>query len=159
MDATVKEIQQVLHHLVIEGIQYEKLNEISYEMSLFRTEEHKLEFTKDKIVPTKKSVYNYIMYDSMVEKKFAEDLETMQNVKYFIKLPGWFRVPTPVGDYNPDWAILKQNGHIIYMIRETKATKDQLKLRLPETEKIACGAKHFNTIGISYDVSISAMEI
>jgi type III restriction enzyme len=159
MDAVVKEIQQVLHHLVIEGIQYEKLNEISYEMSLFRTEEHKLEFAKDKIVPTEKSVYNYIMYDSMVEKKFAEDLETMQNVKYFIKLPGWFRVPTPIGDYNPDWAILKQNGNIVYMIRETKATKDQLKLRLPEVDKISCGYRHFSSIGVSFDVSTSAMEV
>ena len=155
MDAVVKEIRQVLYRMIIEGIQYEKLDEMSYEMSRFRADEHKLEFAKDRIVETKKSVYNYITFDSGVEKKFAENLETMRNIKYFIKLPGWFKVPTPIGDYNPDWAILKQNGEIVYMIRETKSTTDKLKLRLPETDKIACGRQHFATIGIDYDVATS----
>lgn len=155
MDAVVKEIRDVLHRMIIEGIQYEKLDAISYEMSRFREDEHKLEFAKDRIIPTTKSVYNYITYDSGVEKTFAEALESMRNIKYFIKLPGWFKVPTPVGDYNPDWAILKQNGEIVYMIRETKSTKDKLKLRLPETDKITCGYKHFETIGIDYDVATS----
>jgi type III restriction enzyme len=155
MDAVVKEISDVLHRMIIEGIQYEKLDAISYEMSRFREDEHKLEFAKDRIIPTTKSVYNYITYDSGVEKTFAEALETMRNIKYFIKLPGWFKVPTPVGDYNPDWAILKQNGEIVYLIRETKSTKDKLKLRLPETDKIAYGYKHFETIGINYDVATS----
>jgi len=113
MDAMVKEIRNVLHRMVIEGIKYEKLDAISYEMSRFITDEHKLEFAKDRIVPTTKSVYDYIAYDSGVEKNFAEALESMRNIKYFIKLPTWFRVPTPVGDYNPDWAILKQNGEIV----------------------------------------------
>jgi type III restriction enzyme len=153
MDAVVKEIRDVLHRLIVEGIQYEKLDALSYEMSRFREDEHKLEFAADRIVPTTKSVHNYILYDSGVEKAFAEDLETMKNIKFFIKLPGWFKIPTPVGDYNPDWAILMQNGDIVYMIRETKSTKDKLKLRLPETDKIACGYKHFETIGINYDVA------
>ena len=127
-------------------------------MSRFREDEHKLEFAQDRIVPTQKSVYNYITYDHGVEKKFAEDLETMKNIKYFIKLPIWFKVPTPVGDYNPDWAILKQNGDIVYMIRETKSTKDKLKLRLPETDKIACGYRHFEAVGVDYDVAISVED-
>ena len=158
MDAVVKAIRDVLHRMIIEGIQYEKLDAISYEMSKFRAEEHKLEFAKDRIVPTNKSVYNYITYDSGVEKTFAEALESMKNIKYFIKLPSWFRVPTPVGDYNPDWAILKQNGEIVYMIRETKSTKDKLKLRLPETDKIACGYRHFEAIGVDYDLATSVED-
>lgn len=159
MDAVVKEIHHVLHRLIIEGIQYEKLNDISYEMSKFREEEHKLEFAQDRVVPTKKSVYNYITYDSRVEKTFAENLEHLKNIKYFIKLPSWFKVPTPVGSYNPDWAILKENGKIIYMIRETKSTKDKLKLRLPETDKISCGYKHFEAIGVDYDVALDIEDI
>ncbi len=155
MDSVVKEIRAVLHRMVIEGIQYERLDEISYEMRRFREEEHKLEFSGDRIVRTDKSVYDYITYDSTVEKKFAEGLEGLKNVKYFIKLPTWFRVPTPVGEYNPDWAILKQNGDIVYMIRETKSTKDQLKLRLPETDRIECGRKHFISIGVKYDIATS----
>ena len=159
MDAVVKEIRDVLHRMIIEGIQYERLEGISYQMSRFYEDEHKLEFANDRIVATDKSVYNYILYESGVEKKFAEELENMRNIKFFIKLPSWFRVPTPIGDYNPDWAILKQNGEIVYMIRETKSTKDKLKLRLPETDKIVCGFKHFESIGVDYDVATNSSEI
>lgn len=158
MDAVVKEIRDVLHQMVIEGIQYEKLDEISYEMSLFREDENKLNFAKDRIVPTKKSVYDYIVYDSGVERKFAEDLENFKDVKYFVKLPAWFKVPTPIGNYNPDWAILKENGKIVYMIRETKSTKDKLKLRTSENDKIECGSKHFIAIGVDYRVATSASD-
>jgi len=155
MDASVKCIQDELHRIIIEGIQYERLNEIAYEMSRFRTDEHEKEFINDRIVPTKKSLYDYITYDSITEKKFAEGLESLKDIKYFIKLPAWFKVPTPVGQYNPDWAILKQNGKIVYMIRETKGTKDALGLRLGESEKIACGEKHFEAIGIDYKIATS----
>lgn len=153
MDAVVKEIRQVLHRMIVDGIKYEKLDEISYEVSELRKDEEKIMFQRDRIIPTKKSVYDYITYDSNIEKKFAEDLENLQDIKYFIKLPTWFKVPTPVGSYNPDWAILKQNGDIVYMIRETKATKEQLKLRIPENDKIECGRQHFIAIGVDYDVA------
>ncbi len=158
MDACVKQIRDVLHRLVIEGIQYERLDQISYEMSKFREDEHKLEFANDRVVPTHKSIYDYILYDSGVEKKFAEDLNSMRDVKYFIKLPAWFKVPTPIGNYNPDWAILKENGRIVYMIRETKSTKDKLKLRIPETDKIKCGEAHFLAIGVDYAVEDGSLE-
>lgn len=158
MDTVVKEIRDVLHQMIIEGIQYEKLDEISYEMSLLREDENKLNFAKDRIIPTKKSVYDYIVCDSGIERKFAEDLEGIKDVKYFVKLPAWFKVPTPIGNYNPDWAILKENGKIVYMIRETKSTKDKLKLRISESDKIECGYKHFIAIGVDYDVATSAEE-
>lgn len=121
-------------------------------MSRFRTQDHEKEFINDRIVPTTKSLYDYITYDSITEKKFAEGLENLRNIKYFIKLPPWFKVPTPVGFYNPDWAILKQNGEIVYMVKETKGTKDKLGLRGLENEKIACGEKHFEAIGIDYQM-------
>jgi len=159
MDAVVKEIRDVLHRMVIEGIRYEKLDEISYEMSLLRKDENKLIFAKDRIIPTAKSVYNYISCDSGIEKKFTTDLENFKNIKYFVKLPAWFKVPTPIGNYNPDWAILKENGNIVYMLRETKSTKDKLKLRTSESDKIACGYQHFIAIGIDYDVAITAEEV
>lgn len=158
MDAVVKEIRDVLNHLIIEGIKYEKLEGVTYEMSRLREDAHKLNFSQERIVPTKKSVYDYILYESGVEKKFAEGLEAIKDIKYFIKLPGWFQVTTPVGNYNPDWAILRKNGDIIYMIRETKATKDQLKLRGFESAKIRCGARHFETIGVDYDVVTSIAD-
>lgn len=153
MDSTVKYIRDTLHKIIIEGIQYEKLNEVAYEMSRFQTEEHEKEFVNDRIVPTKKSLYDYISYASTPEKEFAEGLEALRNIKYFIKLPTWFKIPTPVGSYNPDWAILKKNGEIVYMIRETKGTKDRLSLRFIEQDKIDCGKRHFEAIGIDYNVA------
>ena len=159
MDGVVKEIRTVLNYMIIEGIKYEKLEGISYEMSRLRDDAHKLNFSKERIVPTDKSVYDYILYDSGVEKRFAESLNALKDVKYFIKLPGWFQVPTPIGSYNPDWAILRKNGDIVYMIRETKATKDQMQLRGFESAKIKCGARHFETIGVDYDVVVSTGEI
>ena len=119
-------------------------------MSRFDEEKHKMEFAEDQIIPTKKSVYDYIYYESGVEKNFATALENMQNIKYFIKLPNWFKVSTPVGEYNPDWAILKKNGDIVYMIRETKSTLDKLGLRDLESKKIQCGKVHFESIGVNY---------
>jgi type III restriction enzyme len=153
MDSVVKCIQDELHQIIIDGIQYEKLSEIAYEMSRFKTEEHEKEFINDRIVPTKKSLYDYISYSSDIEKRFAEGLEALKDIKYFVKLPGWFKVPTPVGSYNPDWAILKKNGDIVYMIRETKGTKDKLELRFLEQDKIECGKKHFEAIGVDYDTA------
>ena len=155
MDLAVKEIKNVLNKLVIEGIKYERLDKESYEMSRFKEEEHKMEFIDDKIVPTEKSIYDYIYYESNTEKKFAESLENMNNIKYFIKLPNWFKVPTPVGEYNPDWAILKQNGDIVYMIRETKSSLKELNLREFEKNKIACGKRHFESININYNTCTS----
>ena len=159
MDMAVTEIQCVLHSLIIEGIKYEKLNKVSYEMSRFYEDEQKMEFMDDKIIPTKKSVYDYIYYESPgVEKPFAEALEKLQNIKYFIKLPRWFKVKTPVGDYNPDWAILKQNGDIVYMIRETKGAVNKGALRGLEKDKIKCGQKHFTSIGVNYKVCTSVKD-
>ena len=161
MDQAVKEIRNVMNRIIIEGIKYERLESSGaetsrYEMSRFREDEQRLFALEDKsyqVVNKDKSVYDYITYDSKVEKKFAKDLDANRKVKFFIKLPGWFTVDTPVGQYNPDWAILKHNGEIVYMIRETKSTKDQLKLRITESDKIHCGKQHFETIGVDYDVA------
>ena len=155
MDSAVQEIKAVLQNLIIEGIKYEKMDKTSYEMSLFQKEAHKMEFQGDKIIPTEKSVYDYIYYESGVEKKFAEALENMRNIKYFVKLPGWFKVRTPVGDYNPDWAILKKNGKIVYMIRETKGAVKESGLRRLEQAKIKCGQRHFESIDVDYKVCSS----
>ncbi|MFH1776913.1 MAG: hypothetical protein ABH952_05075 [Candidatus Omnitrophota bacterium] len=73
--------------------------------------------------------------------------------------PRNYKIETPIGTYNPDWAILKENGKIVYMIRETKSTKEQLKLRLPEVDNIHCGRQHFLAIGVDYDVATTVEEL
>ena len=70
----------------------------------------------------------------------------------FIKLPFWFKVSTPIGPYNPDWAIVKQNGDKVYLIRETKGTLQDGGLRGDEKDKIHCGGAHFNELKVDYDI-------
>ena len=97
-----------------------------------------------------KTDFDYVVYDSDVERQFAEKLDTREDIKLFMKLPARFKIDTPVGPYNPDWAIIKQEDgeDRIYMIRETKSTLDDAKLRPSELAKIKAAKKHFAAIGI-----------
>ncbi len=106
-----------------------------------------------------KSVYDAVVYDSEVEREFAEKLDKREDVKLFVKLPHWFLIETPIGKYNPDWAILKHDESILYLVRETKGTKDFEKLRNSEAEKIRCGRRHFEALSVDFSVVTSASEI
>ena len=107
----------------------------------------------------KKSVYDHVVYESGVEREFARKLDQRDDIKLFVKLPSWFKIETPIGTYNPDWAILKQNGQALYLARETKSTKDFLKLRTTEADKVRCGMGHFEAIGVPFEVVVSADEV
>jgi len=76
-----------------------------------------------------------------------------------VKLPDWFKIETPLGTYNPDWAILKDDDKVLYLVRETKGTKDFEKLRNIEAEKIRCGRKHFESLNVDFAVVTSASEV
>jgi type III restriction enzyme len=106
-----------------------------------------------------KSIYEYAVYDSEVEREFARRLDQRQDIKLFVKLPGWFEIDTPVGKYNPDWAILKEDGQTLYLVRKTKATRDFLQLRTSEADKIRCGQRHFEALGVPFAVAVSADEV
>ena len=82
-----------------------------------------------------------------------------EDIKLFVKLPGWFEIDTPVGKYNPDWAITKQDDRTLYLVRETKATRDFLKLRTSEADKVRCGQRHFAALGVPFAVAVSADEV
>ena len=86
-------------------------------------------------------------------------MSTRTDIKLFIKLPGWFMIDTPLGTYNPDWAIVKEEDSKVYLVRETKSTKDQLKLRGSEWAKIQCGKAHFDTLQVDFAHVVSASEI
>jgi len=102
-----------------------------------------------------------VVYNSVVEYEFAKKLDEREDIKLFLKLPDQFAIDTPVGKYIPDWAIVKQNDDTIYMVRETKGVKKEqfLKLRTSESDKIRCGEKHFEALGISYDMVTDAEEV
>jgi len=153
-------IQSELAKLVVDGIQYERIAGSLYELRELQKdgEEEKDRFLDQmyKVKNSAKSDFDYVVFDSDVERQFAEKLDTREDVKFFMKLPARFKIPTPVGDYNPDWAIIKQvdGEERLYMIRETKSTLDELKLRPTEAAKIASARQHFKAIGIdNYEVS------
>ena len=87
------------------------------------------------------------------------DLDSNENVRLFVKLPSWFKIDTPIGPYNPDWAFLTEREKKLYFVRETKSTLDSEERRTKENQKIACGRKHFKTIGADYDVVTSLSEV
>lgn len=154
-------IQSVLAQIVVQGIQYEEIDGSVYELRELQQDGLKeTDRFIDKLYEvkhTQKTEFDYIPYDSDVERQFAEILDSREDIKLFMKLPAKFLIPTPVGDYNPDWAILKQEDgqQKIYMIRETKSTDIDELLRPTEVAKIKCGKKHFAAIGIG-DYSKSA---
>ena len=86
-------------------------------------------------------------------------VSTRTDIKMFIKLPDWFKVETPIGTYNPDWAIVRQHDNKVYLVRETKSTKKQLELRGSEWDKIQCGKAHFDALGVDFQHATSAEEV
>jgi len=156
-------LQTELAKIVVEGIQYDKIAGSVYELRELQKDgaEEKDRFLDQmyKVQNQQKTDFDYVVYDSDVELQFAEKLDTREDIKLFMKLPAKFKIPTPVGDYNPDWAIIKQEDgeDRIYMIRETKSTLDDAKLRPTELAKIKSAKKHFAAIGITdYGRSVPA---
>ena len=160
MDQVASIIKYELHRSLIDGIKYEKLakgaEDSEWQMVLFKNEEL-IDYLNS--LEVKKSVYDHVVYDSEVEKEFAKKLDEREDIKLFVKLPAWFKVETPIGTYNPDWAILKLDGKAFYLVRETKSTKDFLKLRTSEADKIKCGVQHFKELGVDFDVVVTANEV
>jgi len=147
-------LKAVLAEIVTEGIQYEKIGGYVYELRELQKDgqEEKDRFLDQmyKLQNPEKSDFDYVVYDSEPERQFAELLDGRSDIKRFMKLPGKFKIDTPVGPYNPDWAIIKHEDGAdqIYMIRETKSTDDEVKRRPTENAKIKAAIKHFAAIGV-----------
>ncbi|NLH39737.1 MAG: DEAD/DEAH box helicase family protein [Elusimicrobia bacterium] len=146
LDLAVSEIKSVLYDLMIDGIKYEKIAGQEYSMMLFSDKD--IEAYVDnlyKVTRIEKTISENIVIDSMseVEKKFAKDCENNDNIEFFIKLPDWFTIKTPIGNYNPDWALIYKNDRRIYFVAETKYNLNKLDLRTSELMKIKCGEAHF----------------
>ena len=161
LDAVAAILKYQLHRLLVDGIKYELIDDVSgedseWEMLLFQNEEL---INYLNAVPVEKSVYEYIVYDSEVEREFARRLDEREDIKLFVKLPRWFEIDTPVGKYNPDWAILKHDGQALYLVRETKGTRDFMKLRNSERDKVWCGKKHFETLDVPFEVVVTADQV
>lgn len=135
---------------LVDGIKYQQLgNEQYYAQELFEQTEL-TGYLQNMLLNTTKSVYEHVVYDSNTERDFADALGKNDAIKVYAKLPGWFKVPTPLGTYNPDWAVLvEQDGaQRLYFVVETKSSLFTNDLRDKESAKIKCGAAHFAALHV-----------
>ena len=156
-------INQVKALAVIQHIEYHKMEE-RFETDIFAESTLKGKLGINAI-ESSKSLYDLVVVDSQgIEKKFAEELEAHDDVVVYTKLPRGFYINTPMGKYNPDWAIALKEGDVkhIYFVAETKGSLESGELRGPEAAKIECARQHFQTISsgaIKYDVVTCYAEL
>ena len=134
---------------VVDGIKYQRLGaDAYYAQELFMSEEM-TGYIKNMLV-SQKSAYDHVVYDSANEAAFADQLEKNIAIKVYAKLPRWFQVPTPLGGYTPDWAVLVEDGdgERLYFVAETKSTAFLDDLRNIERAKVACGRAHFSALKV-----------
>lgn len=166
LDLVTGTIRKTLYGVMISGIKYQKIGTSEYEMRLFDEQDLEIylnDFTfkvgsADESQKDKTIYEEYVPLDSEAETQFARDCETSEQVKFYFKLPEWFKIPTPIGNYNPDWAVVFEGEKKIYFVAETKSTGagavDFSKLRDSERQKIQCGNAHFNALpGVEYRVA------
>ena len=135
---------------LVDGIKYQTLGDQHvYAQELFEKEEL-TGYLQNMLMDTQKSIYEHVVYDSTTERDFADALEKNDAIKLYAKLPGWFKVPTPLGSYNPDWAVLvgEEDAQRLYFVVETKSSLFADDLRDKESAKIVCGKAHFQALAV-----------
>jgi type III restriction enzyme len=136
--------------VIIEHLAYDSVED-KFDLDIFTAGQTKQDFSKagDKL---KRHIYDYVLTDSSVERKFVEELDTCTDVVVYAKLPRGFLIPTPVGDYNPDWAISFKEGVVkhVYFVAETKGSMSTMQLTTLEQTKIQCARKFFSKINEKY---------
>ncbi len=150
IELATESINRTKRLAIVDGIRYQRIGDDEYYAQELFEQEELTGYLKNMVAATK-SVYEQVVYDSSgVERTFAEDLENNEAVKVYAKLPGWFKVPTPLGTYNPDWAVLveKDGTEKLYFVVETKSSLFDDDLRDRESAKIACGKAHFKALAV-----------
>jgi len=143
---TSKIINEQKASVIIEHLAYDTLND-KHDLDIFTGAQVKEDFSLAG-APLHRHIYDYVITDSNVERNFVEELDTSSEVVVYAKLPRGFAIPTPVGDYNPDWAITFKEGAVkhIYFVAETKGSMSSLQLREIEQHKINCARKFFHRL-------------
>jgi len=163
LDLALACIQTSLHDLMVQGIEYERIADAQWEMHRLESEE--LESYVSRLLEVQNSIYDVIEFESKIEEEFARQLDKRNDIKLFFKLPDWFKIETPLGTYNPDWAIVKEDAtgqNKVYLVRETKGTTQWLKIPEIQRRKIQCGKAHFKAVGLKdgeYDWVASASDV
>ncbi len=148
IERLVNIVKQAKAELFVEGIKYVRLDGEEYYMQEVFQHEELIAYLDEDAIGVNNSIYNYAVYDSDTERDFAKSLDEDDDVRFFFKIPSNFKVPTPVGNYNPDWAVfLEKNGEEkLYFVIETKGTLDVFGRRVGENLKIEYGRKHFDAL-------------
>ena len=149
VDEVTKSIEGVLVDLMEDGIKYEKIGDKEYELRLFEGYEFHRNDNTFKVSNSKKTINEgWLPLDSDVENQFARDCESRDDIEFYFKLPPWFKIKTPIGNYNPDWALIKKNETAVYFVAETKSKAQEL--RPSEEQKIHFGAAHYQQLGMNF---------
>lgn len=147
IDTVSQTINNAKRDIVVEGVEYQRVDNLEYQQSAFREEDTKEYFKGNVVTVSKqdKTLFSHIVIDSdsKPERMFMEACENSEDVMFYLKLPSWFVIETPVGQYNPDWALAYQNDNTLYFVAETKGNTNLALLRPLEKLKIECGKKHF----------------
>ena len=165
IELAAQAVNRCKRQALVDGIKYQRLGDESYyAQELFEKEE--LTGYLKNMLDAAKSVYEQVVHESGIEAGFADQLEKNTAVKVYAKLPGWFTVPTPLGSYNPDWAVLidSDEGERLYFVVETKGSLFAGDLHGTESAKIKCGKAHFNALKVEesparYEVATSVDEL
>lgn len=154
-------INRALNELIIDDIKYEPIAGQFYEMRLFESQEIEEYLSRLYKVTSNdnRTPYDFIVYDSTTEEEIAKLLDGDDGVKFFCKLPRWFKVSTPLGNYNPDWAVVVEDNQKLYLVRETKSTLDRDKRRESENKKVECGKAHFEALGVNFKDATTIHEV
>jgi len=151
-------INEVKQEKLVEGIKYFKTDTSWQAEEIFTTKQENGGILEENLRTSTKHIYDKVRYDSDIERKFSEDMDKQDEIKLYAKLPDNFKIETPVGSYNPDWAIVLEKDNKkkeIYFVAETKGGLQTIDLRGKEKAKIACARMHFSVISdheVKYDV-------
>jgi type III restriction enzyme len=155
IEQTAEIINRCKRLALVDGIRYQKIgDEHFYAQELFAKDEL-TGYLRNMLLDTKRSIYEHVIYDSDTERAFADALEKSDGVVLYAKLPSWFKVPTPLGPYNPDWALLLEKDGLqrLYFVVETKSSLFTDDLRDKESAKIECGKAHFAALGVGENLA------
>ena len=150
-------IQHQMRLFIVDGIKYHKIGDDQFYGQELFSDNELFGYLQKNMVESQKSVFDYVVYDSDIELEFASAFERSDDIRLYAKLPNWFKIDTPLGAYNPDWAVLIEvdGKEKLYFVVETKSTLYTDKLRPAEKAKIACGKEHFKALGNDVEFAVT----
>ena len=149
-------IQRQMRLFVADGIKYHKIGDDHFYAQELFSDNELFGYLQKNMVESKKSVFDHVVYDSDVERRFAAALERSDDITLYAKLPGWFKIDTPLGTYNPDWAVLVEadGKEKLYFVVETKGTDYISELPSNQSKKYKCGEAHFKALNEDVKVTL-----